>query len=355
MSSPTPRDDSPRTRAAAALAAIGLAAAVWFSLQPERLADLRHLTAWCAEWWQGIHLYGPGSVVDYPPWAIVTLSPLTLVPGRALPTVWVAFNILLLAWIARRLSGRRPMIFLLLMAAGAMRTLNQFSLLSLALALAGTGTPGGLGPLWLGLSLVKPQIGGVFWLLALWQRQWRLSARALMVPIVLTAVYMAHARVGPIAVVTDYTGVIAGLYGGALTGQTEVTRWVVTLLSQTAGVLVAIAVGTMAFVPYARQQPLTGLSFASLFSTRHLSYDFVLLLPALAELRGIALWLGVWACMADPGAVLGLLLPESGLARHADRLLLVGVWVVGAGYLLVATLRERLAKSKSAKRQDMTK
>ena len=339
MSLPTPPDDSWPTKAAAALALISVTAAVWFSLQAHRLADLRHLAAWVTEWARGAHVYGSGSVADYPPWAIVTLSPLSRVPTDSLPVVWVVVNLILLVWIARRLSGQRALVFLLLVAAGAMRTLNQFSLLSLALGLAGIGTRGALGPVWLGLALIKPQIGGVFWLLSLWQRQWRRSLAALAVPAVLTLAYAMHAHVGLVTVIGDYTRVIAGLYGGSLGGQTEVTRWLLAIGSSLLLVPIAVTAAVVAFAPYARQEPLTGLAFASLFGTRHLSYDFVLLLPALAQLQGAWLWLATLVCVADPSAVIGMVVPGSWLARHADRALLVAVWAWGAWYLALASLR----------------
>lgn len=339
MSLPTPPDDSRPTKAAAALALISVTAAVWLSLQTHRLSDLRHLTAWAAEWARGAHVYGAGSVVDYPPWAIVTLSPLSRISGDWLPVVWVAVNLILLAWIARRLCGGRAVVFWLLVAAGAMRTLNQFTLLSLALGLAGIGTRGALGPIWLGLALIKPQIGGVFLLLSLWQRQWRRSLAALAVPSALTVAYAMYAHVSPLAVIGDYARVIARLYSGALGGQTEVTRWLLAIASQLLVVPIVLTAAVVAFAPYARREPLTGLAFASLFGTRHLSYDFVLLLPALAQLQGASLWLGTLVCVADPSAVIGVVLPGSWLARHADRALLVAVWAWGAWHLTVSSLR----------------
>ena len=61
---------------------------------------------------------------------------------------------------------RQTLLAALLLCAASLRTLNQFSILAFALALAGAASPSRLaGGVLLGLSLFKPQIGGA---LALW-------------------------------------------------------------------------------------------------------------------------------------------------------------------------------------------
>jgi len=77
--------------------------------------------------------------------------------------LWVAGNLACLVYVARALTRRLAMtgdrddlsaneLMFLLMAAGAMRTLNQFSLLALALAVAGPRRRCTPRPLWLGLG-----------------------------------------------------------------------------------------------------------------------------------------------------------------------------------------------------------
>jgi hypothetical protein len=339
MSLRTPRDASFSTNLAAALAAISGGLAIWLSLQPERLSDLFRLVEWCGMWARGTHVYGPASDVDYPPWAIVLLSPLSLAPTAILPVLWVAANLACLVYVARALTRRLAMsgdrddlsaneLMFLLMAAGAMRTLNQFSLLSLALAVAGTRSAGTLRPLWLGLSLFKPQIGGVLWVYAVWQREWRLAGTALIVPVVLTGVYAAHAGVSLPSVPLEYAQSIALQYGGWFTGQTEITPWVRAVVPGVPAAVLALALAAVVFAPLSASRPLLGLALASLLSVRHLSYDLILLLPWVAGLSRRVVWALVPCFLLDPSALVRLIRPDSWLALHADRAFLFLGWMV---------------------------
>lgn len=326
MSLRTRRGVSFSTSLAAALAAVSVGVAVWLSLQPHRLADLNRIVLWTGQWLRGAHVYGPDSNVDYPPWAIVTLSPLALVPSSALPGLWVIGNLAALIFVARSLARPRAVMFLLI-AAGALRTLNQFSLMALALALAGTCGDGPLRPLWLGLSLMKPQIGGVFLLQAAWRRQWKLVAAASLVPLVLLVVYSARAHVSVFAVLSAYAQSIGAQYGDVFLGQTEITPWLRAEWPRVSAAALTLFVAVVVFVPLARAKPLLGLALASLLSLRHLSYDLILLLPWVATLSGAALWVTACLLIADPSAVATALAPQSLLSRHGDRLCLFALWV----------------------------
>ncbi len=329
MSSRTQRGVSFGTRLAAALATVSVSVAIWLSLQPHRLADLNRIVVWTGQWLHGAHLYGPDSDVDYPPWAIVTLSPLALVPAAALPVLWVTGNLAALAWTAQRLARSQTVMFLLL-AAGALRTLNQFSLMALALAVAGTTGAGPLRPLWLGLSLMKPQIGAVFVLQALWRRQWKLAATAGLVPLVLLGVYAARAHVSVLAVPFAYAQSIGVQYGHVFIGQTEITPWLREAWPQVPAAALTLLVAALVLIPLARTNTYLGLALASLLSLRHLSYDLVLLLPWVATLDGAAVWVAAGLLVADPSAVGHLIAPQSLLARHGDRLCLLALWLVAA-------------------------
>lgn len=329
MSLRTRRGVSFSTSLAAALAAVSVSAAIWLSLQPHRLADLNRIVVWTGQWLHGAHLYGPGSDVDYPPWAIVTLSPLALVPAAILPLLWISCNLAALVFTAQRLARPQAVMFLLI-AAGAVRTLNQFSLMALALAVAGTTGTGPLRPLWLGLSLMKPQIGAVFVLHALWRRQWKLVATASLVPLVLLAVYAARAHVSVFAVPLAYAQSIGVQYGHVFSGQTEITPWLRAEWPRVPAAALTLLVAALVFAPLARTKPLLGLALASLLSLRHLSYDLILLLPLVATLRGAALWVAVGLLIADPSAVGHAIVPQSLLAHHGDRFLLCVLWAVCA-------------------------
>lgn len=326
MSLHTPRAGSFSTSvtAAAAFASVSVSVAIWLSLRPHRLTDLVRVAAWGSQWLHGAPLYGAGADVDYPPWAIVTLSPLAAVPTPLLPIVWVVVNLVALATIARRLAPERGAIFFLVLAAGAMRTLNQFSLVSLALALAGTSSSSPLSPLWLGLSLMKPQIGLVFWLQALWQRQWRVAAAAIAVPLLLTGVFAAGAQVSLALVFPAYGQAIEAQYGPGLWGQTEITVWLRPLVP---AALAAGAVAILVGLTLARRKPRLGFALASLLAVRHPSYDLVLLLPWLASLGMASAWMVAALLVVDPSAVFARVLPGSWLSLHADRLCVTAVWL----------------------------
>lgn len=330
MSLRTRRGVSRSTSLAAALAAVSVLVAVWLSLQPHRLGDLHRVAGWTSQWLHGVSLYGPDSDVDYPPWAIVTLSPIALIPSGWLPMVWGSINLVALGFIARRLSRSWGTLFFLLIAAGAMRTLNQFSLVALALAVAGTTGATPTSALWLGLSLMKPQIGAVFWLHALWRREWRLASLALAVPALLMVIYAARVHVPLLGVPGAYAQSIHVQYDDIFWGQTEITSWLRTLAPGGSAIAIALLVAGAAFAPLARVRPLLGLALASLLAMRHLSYDLILLLPWVATRSGTALWLSACVLVADPSAVAGLLAPDSFLAQHGDRLLLSLFWGLSA-------------------------
>lgn len=338
MSLRTPRGDWFSTKAAALLAAVSGGVAIWLSLRPERLADLYRLIGWTSRWLSGDSLYSGDSDVDYPPWAIVVLSPLSLVPSSIVAPLWVACNVALLIFVARTLSRQtslltpsddasRVALMFLLIAAGAMRTLNQFTLLSLALAVAGSSGDTRLRPVWLGLSLFKPQIGGVFWLHAVWKRQWRVAAVAAVVPLLLSIVYAWRAGVAPSSLPGDYARALAVQYGDALTGQTELTIWLQGLLPGVPGAMLAVGVALVIFATLAATQPLLGLSLASLLSVRHLSYDLVLLLPWLSGQPRRVVWGIALLMVADPSALAGVWRADGWFTLHADRLVLMLGWM----------------------------
>ena len=81
------------------------------SSHPYRLTDLESVQAWGRDWLLGgENIYHPSeSAVDYPPNAIVLLSPLGLLPLGAAYPIWMLLNIGLAIWhrISRRVSTGR--------------------------------------------------------------------------------------------------------------------------------------------------------------------------------------------------------------------------------------------------------
>src|SRR6185295_13456853 len=128
----------------AVAAAVNMAAGVALALRdPRRASDLWTMVEWCRAWLiEGRSLYsGADAFTDYPPNAIVLLSPLALFPQRWVVPMWTAGALLLtpvLPWLVMRCAApaqRRllaltvPTLFYLCWAAP--RTLLQFSLLSM--------------------------------------------------------------------------------------------------------------------------------------------------------------------------------------------------------------------------------
>jgi len=289
------------------LAALNVCGGVLLTLARDQVADLFLVASWLQIWLSGGHLYGPGSITDYPPWAIVTLSPLALVPRDWLVAVWIVFNLGLAAVIVWRLAtishenaaSVRNLAWLLA-ATGTIRQLLQFSHLSYALAIVGAFTASPLvGGLLVGVSLMKPQVGGVVWLWLVLRRDWRRAAYALPVPLILTAVYIAVAPIGLLDLVSGYRAAITSQYGDPteLPGQSDLRLWLWHLWPEPsvnavlsglvlAGLLVPLVMAVVRRRADGRDMELLGLCGAiSLLAVRHLSYDFLLLLPVLVAWR----------------------------------------------------------------------
>ena len=359
---------SPLTIALAAAAAVNLAIGVWVSLQPARLSDFVQVTEWLRLWMAGFDVYVPGSVVDYPPWALASLAPLGLVPSSWQALFWIAVNVGLAITIAvhlARLTGEpgdlRVRLAVLFLAAAAFRTLNQFSLFALAVALAGATLHWRVaGGLILGIGLMKPQIGGPVLLWVLLNGQFRKSIVALAVPLVITMFFADHIDSTAATVLSEYAKVLGSIYGHEIpfTGHTEVKGLIVPFWPGLPGGLwlsaaLAACLVLPALVAILRRgapldRTLEVLAFCgvvSLLAFRHLSYDLVLLLPALAAWRTGAFSARattatervLFVCMllwlvGDPGAFgrraavhLG---PLAGIAVHIDRLLCLLLWAV---------------------------
>ncbi len=292
---------------------------MWLSLAPERSADLFTVARWAAEWLRGGHPYTTiSNLVDYPPWALVVFAPLGLFANSAtLPFVWVAANLALLAVIVHHLltfvddddPRCRVRLALLIAACAASRTLGQFSVFSFACALvAVTGGDDWWHACLLGLSLVKPQIGGVVWVWAFLERRWRFAGRALLVPAILFVVFCARSGDAPVSVVTNYVLVLTELHGGDLrfSGHTEVIPWILAVIPHATGLGAKLVAALILLLPALiasarggdvrarqRMERLALCGAVSLLVMRHLSYDLILLFPLLVAWRA-------WPCSAEP-------------------------------------------------------
>lgn len=309
---------------------------------------------------EGVSPYRVGPATDYPPWALVTLAPWTMWPEGWQLSLWVVLNLGLalgLAWSISRVSsseGRADAAMAaLLLCASCFRVLNQFSLLSMTFAWFGVrhSSPW-VGGLWLGLGLMKPQIGGVFWVAHALIGDWRRAGVALAVPVVLTSVAAVLVGQSPLALVQDAAGHLAFMQGTSVhpPGHTELRVWLVQWWPDAMSLGVAAALAVVLLLPALRRgwrerasheeterMALYGfIGAVSLLAVRHLSYDFLLFLPLLVSWRGRrwlfwALWIplvvqipGWWRQVLEPlGAPVTL-----AVLTHADRLVALAVWVV---------------------------
>lgn len=354
-------------RALALVACASLGFGVFWSLQAAQIYDLRIVSEWTESWVSRINPYaGIGSTVDYPPWALVVLSPLAAVREAWRPALWIVVNLALVVALITRLvdATRDPRrarlrLALLLASMACLRTLPQFSLLSYTLAIYGALSPTRFaGGVLLGLSLIKPQIGGPVLLATMLCGDWRRVVVALSVPVALTAVFATWVHASVTAVLADYAGVISRVYGSpAFQGHTEVRTWLWSLwptvtgnVILTAGLaLVLVTPGTLAAWTR-RLRPAVDLELialcgvVSLLVQRHLSYDLILLLPA------VVAWRPSFEVDATPaprwmfaGLTVLLIAAIPSLARlglraapndafvwltQMDRLLCIGVWML---------------------------
>ena len=291
------------------LAVVNLSAALVIASRPERQSDLESMRRWGAQWLlSGVNVYGIGQGTDYPPNAIVTLSPLGALPSRLAIPLWAGFN-LVLALVApylavravRPAAPRRDTLFLVTMFVcwGGFRTLLQFSLLTLTLGLLAMvlveKRPGWSG-VCLGLGLAKPQVAVPFLLWALFTRRLRVAAIAVTVAAAGFAVFCLRAHARPPDVVRDYVTTLRTYYAGhaIMTGLSDLRPLVVLAVANvTVADTIAVAVGfvmlgTVCVLGYRERRGGNTVMYSapalaalwSLLTFYHVSYGFIVLLPA---------------------------------------------------------------------------
>jgi hypothetical protein len=344
----------------AALALLNLAAGIVVALQPDRWSDLDSIMRWGREWLvEGANVYAaPDSLVDYPPNAIVFLSPLGVLSFAVARPFWAAAN-LAFVFLAPYFAARffqphapfRIILLPILMFASwwGAHTVVQFSLLALMLSMAAlmwADEREGVSGVCLGLALMKPQVALPVFLWTLFTRRWKTATIALGVVAAGVALFCARAHASPVQVTSRYLAILATYHIGdaILTGASEIRpliRLVVSDPSRVDGISAAVALGLLAGICVAGFQegrshrrllyaapPLAACW--SLLTFYHLSYGFVVLLPALMLLafndteqtrfRRTVFWL----------VQIGMTLDLPGIARrtggslpHADRIVIL--------------------------------
>jgi hypothetical protein len=356
----------------AAFAILNLAAGIVLSSQPNRITDLESIMRWTRDWLVNRqNVYHPlESAVDYPPNAIVVLSPLSLLPmGVAVP-LWVFCNVIM-AFLAPYLAARflRPhapfriivLPILMFLCWGGMRALTQFSLLALTFAMAALALVDRrpfTGALCLGLALMKPQVALPVVMWTVFTRRWRTAATAAGIGLLLFAIFCVWADDTPSWVLTKYAAILALHHTGEaiLAGASELRpliRQLVSDVSEVDAIAGSIGLGLFAGICVAgvqeggvRRRVLYAapalVACWSLMTFYHLTYGFIVLLPLMmllalndteqSPLRRTLFWVLQLGMMFDvPGISRRLGLSDTWLYAsflvHADRMLIVVLFV----------------------------
>ena len=340
-----------------ALGGVNLAAAVVLvETQPSRAGDLMTVYGWCAEWLRhGVDLYSqPQSTTDYPPQAIVMLSPLALIPERWIAPIWTIASIALapLAALAvDRSSGNRSRDRTLLTIAAFLcwasaRTLLQFSVLSMTLAFAAVvladRRPLSSGIV-LGLALAKPHIAGPVALWAVFSGRWKTTAAALVTVTAGLLIYCARAHVAPPRAAAGLWHVLAETYGGphGLSGVTSIRGWTTSDATWIAVSAVLLVVPIAMAIRSRRAQGLERLAALAcgclwaLLAFYHNGNNLILMLPAFVLLVAES---GPWAVVVQAALMVDLpfrvapLLPPVAVLRafafNAHRVLVLVVFAL---------------------------
>ena len=292
---------------------------------------------------------------DYPPHAIVLLSPLGVMSLEWAVRWWSLINLALLP-VAPYLALRhvRPDVsasaaalpVLMCLCWSGSRTLLQFSLLALMFGLAST-VLADRRPLWggicLGLALMKPQIAAPFLVWAVIARRWNMVAVALGVIVAGFGLYCARAAANPVDVIVNYASILHYLYAGEaimiglaqlrpVFAMTASTPRAVDAVSLAAAVILfgALCVVARAERRLDDRSKLAALSMVALWSLltfHHLTYGFLILLPLAAHLLLVEIpGTQVFRRRLFWSLQLGLMFDVPGWARHLDPLLSIPDW-----------------------------
>ena len=351
----------PMLAALSVLALVNLAIGVAIAFEADRVVDFTQVVAWSAEWVAGGNPYdSPASITDYPPSALVLFAPVAMLPAGTAIACWVAANAALsiaIAWTSARIAApwaASAVIAVLMLVLPPFRTLNQFSIAAFAAAIAGfliAPRRPALAGIAIGISLVKPQVGGPALLWALASRRWATVAWAAGTQAVLLGVYMARAGAAPRALFDRYLASLARTQNrddlmSGVTSLDPLLAWTSfePLVMQ---VLMAAVLGIALAWLWRRAPADFDLRFfaaaclVSLLSFRHLSYNLLLAIPALAwaltDTRQGVRTIGIAAAAvlaASPPTVWRHALEPAGawsglepLVSHAYRLALTALFV----------------------------
>lgn len=292
------------------MAALNLSAGLVIASFPERQADLETMREWGRDWLlAGSNIYVSfGNAPDYPPHAIVALSPMALLSSSWAVAMWAGLNFalaVLAAYLAVRVARPNVAIseaalpMLMFLCWGGFRVMLQFSLLSLTLGLLAM-VVADKRPKWsgvcLGLALMKPQMAAPFFLWALLTRRLRIAGTAVLIACLGIVLFCLRARASPLAVAVQYAEILKQLYTGnvVMIGLSQLRPLVaravrevaiVDAITGTIAVLMLAAICKWGLAEGRRGNTLMYSAPAmvgvwSLLTFYHLTYGFLLLLPA---------------------------------------------------------------------------
>lgn len=293
----------------ALMAAVNLSAGVAIATWPERQADLETMREWGRNWLvAGSNIYvSYGNAPDYPPNAIVALSPLGVLPDQWAVPVWAGLNLalaILATYLAVRVARPQTALFeaglpmLMFLCWGGFRALLQFSLLSLTFGLLAM-VVAEKRPKWsgvcLGLALMKPQMAAPFFLWALFTRRVRIAGIAVLVACAGVVLFCLRVHASPLAVALQYAAILKTLYTGnvVMIGLSQLRPLIARAVSNAAivdaiaGTITLSMLAVICRLGFAEGKqgktlmysaPLVGVW--SLLTFYHLTYGFLLLLPA---------------------------------------------------------------------------
>ena len=298
------------------MAAINLTAGVVITTWPERQTDLDSVRRWGHAWLvSGWNVYATPEVglPDYPPHAIVALSPLGVLPETLAVPFWAMLNLgmalLACGLVVRAIDPdarvrEHVLTILMFLCWGAFRTLLQFSLLTLTLgllAMALARKRSAWSGVCLGLALMKPQIAAPFFVWAMFTRRRRVAGVGIGVVAAGLVVFCLRARANPIDVALRYVEILRAYYTGDvfLVGIAQLRPLIAAAVSSPAmvdalaGLVALILLGVIAALGWKEQEQNAAVMYSapalvgvwSLLTFYHLTYGFVLLLPVAMLLR----------------------------------------------------------------------
>ena len=340
----------------ALIAVINLSAGVVISSWPERQTDLDSVRRWGHAWLvSGSNVYATPELglPDYPPHAVVTLSPLGALPEAWAVPVWALLNVgmavLVCGLVVRAMDPdahvREHLLpILMFLCWGAFRTLLQFSLLTFTFGLL-TTTLARRRPAWsgicLGLALMKPQVGLPFFLWAVFTHRLRVALVGTFVVAAGLAIFCLRAQANPTSVTLRYGEILRAYHTGEaiLIGIAQLRPLIARAVSYDlarvdalTGAAALLLLGAIGLLGWREQKQNAAVMYSapalagvwSLLTFYTLTYGFVLLLPAAMVLRSAL----------DPhtaivrrrvfwGLQVAMMLDVPGIARHVEHLLTV--------------------------------